>query len=575
MSKEFPFQSNRFLGYISHINPQFCKVHFPSSTLLNKSIYSGEEFNGGLIGNFVVVESEKCGFIGRISEIDLPEKERLSLTEKSFRLLDFHPTARIEILFAFDYYTEQLIQSISSHPNIGSKVFACSDKFIEKFVSNVGIKNKNNLKIELGKLTSNKETAVTVSQQTLFNRHCAIVGTTGSGKSWTVAKLIEGIKDNQSKLILIDATGEYANQTKNTKSVILGGDTFFSYKEMSKYDFCCLVKPSEGVQKPKLMEAIRSLRMLEVYHSLKSEEKSKGISRNFSGFIQDDLLIKKSNKSIIHYERFYTKYYDEIEQDNLRLNIQMLSKQILNECIYPAQKKDYSIFGDINQNDSNYSYSLISRTNHLLTSKMYNSIFNFDNSSIGMNLINEVESFICSDQNDTNILRIGFEKVSYDFQIREVVSNIIGRYLLKKSREGFFKEEPIVLIIDEAHQFLKRDSNLESYSDIKLDAFDQIAKESRKNGLFLCLSTQMPRDIPVGTLSQIGTFIVHRLINIYDKDAIRQACSAATNDLISYLPGLGEGEAILIGVDINVPLILKVNSPNTPPDSNTPEFRYK
>lgn len=53
----------------------------------------------------------------------------------------------------------------------------------------------------------------------------------------------------------------------------------------------------------------------------------------------------------------------------------------------------------------------------------------------------------------------------------------------------------------------------------RLDSFDQIAKECRKHGLFLCLATQMPRDIPQGTLSQMGTFIVHRLINPFDKDA--------------------------------------------------------
>ena len=49
----------------------------------------------------------------------------------------------------------------------------------------------------------------------------------------------------------------------------------------------------------------------------------------------------------------------------------------------------------------------------------------------------------------------------------------------------------------------------------RLDSFDQIAKECRKHGLFLCLATQMPRDIPQGTLSQMGTFIVHRLIYIF------------------------------------------------------------
>ena len=75
MSKINPFDNNHFIGYISFVSPQFAKVHFPSSTLLNKTIFSGEEFNGGLVGNFVTIEAENSGFIGKISEIDLPEKK--------------------------------------------------------------------------------------------------------------------------------------------------------------------------------------------------------------------------------------------------------------------------------------------------------------------------------------------------------------------------------------------------------------------------------------------------------------------------------------------------------------------
>lgn len=82
------------------------------------------------------------------------------------------------------------------------------------------------------------------------------------------------------------------------------------------------------------------------------------------------------------------------------------------------------------------------------------------------------------------------------------------------------------------------------FASSSLSAFDQIAKECRKYGLFLCLATQMPWDIPIGTLSQIGTFIIHRLINYNDKEAIKQACSSADADTLSYLPVLGAGEAI-------------------------------
>lgn len=81
------------------------------------------------------------------------------------------------------------------------------------------------------------------------------------------------------------------------------------------------------------------------------------------------------------------------------------------------------------------------------------------------------------------------------------------------------------------------------------------------------------KDIPVGTLSQMGTFLVHRLINYNDKEAIKQSCATANSSVLSYLPVLGEGEAILTGVDFPMPLLLKMTAPIKKPDSATPKFK--
>jgi len=82
--------------------------------------------------------------------------------------------------------------------------------------------------------------------------------------------------------------------------------------------------------------------------------------------------------------------------------------------------------------------------------------------------------------------------------------------LLNKARSNAFRENPLILFVDEAHQFLNKKVKDEYFESTELNAFDNIAKESRKYGLFLCLFTQMPRDIPVGTLSQMGTFITRQ-----------------------------------------------------------------
>ena len=199
-----PFDSRLFIGYVNHVNPQYARVHFPSSTLLSKYFLLGEEYYGGLLGSFVTIEGENKGFIGEISELSLPEKERFSLSEKAFQSSDFHPTAKVEVLLSFDYYDEKKAQrTLTDFPNIGAKVYVCPASFIQQYVMQFGRKD-DELLLDIGCLTSNQQTKVNISQQALFGRHCAVVGTTGGGKSWTVARLVEGMMQNHTKTILID-----------------------------------------------------------------------------------------------------------------------------------------------------------------------------------------------------------------------------------------------------------------------------------------------------------------------------------------------------------------------------------
>jgi len=73
-------------------------------------------------------------------------------------------------------------------------------------------------------------------------------------------------------------------------------------------------------------------------------------------------------------------------------------------------------------------------------------------------------------------------------------------------------------------------------------------------------------------ISQMGAFIAHRLINYHDKEAIIQACSTASNEILTFLPVLGAGEAILTGVEVPMSLNIKITPPIVPPDSKTPIF---
>lgn len=417
-----PFNPNHFIGYINHVNPQYVRVHFPSSVLLNKYIFSGEEFNGGLIGNFVTIEGENYGFIGKIAELDLPEKERLSLSERAFQSSDFHPTAKVEILLCFDYFKcEKAQRNFNSFPNIGAKVYVCAKKFIERYVSSFGSKSDNDeLFIELGKLTSNKNTAVNISQQAMFERHCAVVGTTGSGKSWSVSRLIESMKENHTKAILIDPTGEYEDlsKTNDSTNAVLGETTFFSYKRLTTEDLFFLVKPAGRVQAPKLLEAIRSLKCIEL--NIKDDQK-------FTRFCTENGTLQKTGMDKKEFERFCYKHVDKVEDGLLTFDIRNLERQVNAECIYDTDFNNPSVFGGRYDNDLNNCISLISRIANIRRTKILQDVFCFNQEDEGLlELTDIIDSFI--NDGGKYLLRIGFENIGFESQAREIVANAIGKY---------------------------------------------------------------------------------------------------------------------------------------------------
>lgn len=577
--KQNPFNHSHFIGYINQVSPQFVKIHFPSSILMKSFSFYGEDLKGGLVGSYVVIEGEKYGFLGKILELSLPEKERLELSEKSFNTKDFHPTGKIEILISFDLFNPNVIdKGLNSLPLIGSKVFICSSEFIKNYFKGFGVKAEhrdNAPVIKFGKLTYDKFTTIELSQQALFSRHCAVVGTTGGGKSYTVSKLIEGVVENNGKAIIIDPTGEYStydNKPEVEKTVLIT-DSFFSYKNLTISDLFVLFRPAGQVQQPILLEAIKSLKIAyclirdkEKYNPLE-ENKKVTLSIGKKQMILENGCVVKQNNEVRPFLNAHYIYKSEIENsDNSEFDITKLHHQIINECFQIEGEKWRNLRDERNFGNST---SLLMRINNLLSDNDYKKMFGFEFSE-NKDLISIIDDFLKSDK---NILRIGFENVPYNFQVREILANAIGKYLLNLSRRDEFKKNPLVLFVDEAHQFLNKKVKDEYFESTELNSFDTIAKESRKYGLFLCIATQMPRDIPIGTLSQIGTFISHRLINHQDKEAIANACSSANRDTLAFLPILGSGEAILMGVDFPMPVMLKVDLPIIEPNSSTPLFK--
>lgn len=581
VSPKFIFQDHHFVGYIKQVTPKYVVVHFPSSPLLKKFFWNAESLQAGIVGNYILIEGEDHGFLGQIIELSLPEKERLSLNQTAFERDDFHPFARAEVLLAFNFYDVKAEKGLSQLPPIGSKVFVCSTELLMSFLRDFG---KNKLYpaepgFEFSTLPNNPEKKINISPQALFGRHCAIVGTTGGGKSYTVAMLVEEIIAKKGKAILFDATGEYEPLSSNSKTqyykfnVTDENRIFFHHTNLRETDYYALFRPAGQLQLPKLQDAFRNLRLIKIINSKEESQKTPEDNKLIAGqYITNQGTLTKKEKARNPLLSAY-KLNPKCDALTCDLDITMIPYQIYNECVYEQDKTNSENFGGVNDRDLGLCFSLITRINTIIKNPLFANVFGLGEQSTSQNnFYNVFQNFINNTGSEKNVLIISLEKISTENNLKVIVMNALGRFLLEEALLKNFKTNPLILFLDEAHLFLNKNVKDEYSIDVELNAFERIAKECRKFGLFLSLSTQIPRDIPVGILSQFGTFIVHRLINQRDRETIEFACSEATRSSLSFLPTLTPGQALITGVDFPMPIIVQISKPSIEPDSRTPQI---
>ncbi len=400
---------------------------------------------------------------------------------------------------------------------------------------------------------------VTLSPEEVFGRHCAIVGSSGSGKSWSVTRLIEECAKHRSNIVLLDATGEYEPLAGGTFHIHLGEarrsdcsslQATIPYYELSEADLFSIFQPSSATQWMKLRAAIKTLRLLQLQPGLGSH----------GTFI-------KAQKNKSSYDQSMSRRSTELERPDSIFNIHRLPLQIELECVDPIRSQsELDCWGGVNREDLSECLPLINRVEDTIKAPELAGIFHPPE---GPSAFEALEKLITD--HAVSVLRISMEFLPSTNRVREIIANALARHLLSLGRAGILRGRPVVLVIDEAHQILR--ANADQFAHRPLEAFQVIAKEGRKYGLTLCVATQRPRDIPEDILSQIGTFIAHRLIASTDRSAIEHASGAMDDSHLTCLATLGPGEALLLGAGMRDPRRVKLLAPSCPPRSLGPDYQ--
>lgn len=351
---------------------------------------------------------------------------------------------------------------------------------------------------------------------------------------------------------MIDPTGEYRNsfkeyeiqdkkdETKDVKKLVLGVNTHIETGELSNEEWRMIFNLNTETQISELLSAI---------HDLKYQA---------SLGHQDD-IVRKNGERIDDVDRIEMASVPE-KQD---FNINNIKKQILADEVEASSKSYENLYKFSKFKKNNYEW-LIKQVDFVLSKTKLAQFFSPDSSSCS--LIKELEKTALDESQDN--LYINASKIGISDDSGKMILDLISRKLLQirieeAEKNGNMSFQPIILFIDEVHRYAMEKDEDGNY----LSQLINLAREGRKYGIFLFLTTQSPKDVPKIILNQVGTLLIHRLVGQEEIAAISNFLEKDSFNLISKL---GTGEALLSSVNLMRDVPLKINQSKLTQLNDTP-----
>lgn len=171
---------------------------------------------------------------------------------------------------------------------------------------------------------------------------------------------------------------------------------------------------------------------------------------------------------------------------------------------------------------------------------------------------------ISNGNNDNQLVTIDSSEVGTD--TLELMTSVVSRMLFdyrKKQKGDNRRKNPIHLVLDEAHRYIRKDTEY----ILRENIFEKIAREGRKYSLYLLISSQRPSELSQTVLSQCGNYIVHRIQNEVDMNYIYSVLPYFSSDYINKIKQAVPGEALVFGNCVPMPLMIKVEQASPDPNS--------
>ena len=439
-----------------------------------------------------------------------------------------------------------------SFPQIDRECYVVEGANLQRFMGILGADYPPNERLKLGVFVADRTAEAIASGDKFFQRHAAILGSTGSGKSYAVALILERAAQLKYPNILVfDMHGEYAplaDESKGgfaTRLRIAGpGDLaapaddalFLPYWLLNRDEMLSMILDRSDQNAPnqasRFTSHVRALKEA----TLKAEGKNE-VSKTFTV----DSPIPYAIKDLL----------DILNTDNTT--------------------KGVGKTGPIKGEWEDKLTRFISRMEAKLEDRRYGFMFTPPAAATTYDWLAAQIAKLLGSNGGKGIKIIDFSEVPSD--VLPVVTGTLARLLYDvQFWMAAEKRTPVTLLCDEAHLYLPVRDDADAVQRQALGAFERIAKEGRKYGFSLLVVSQRPSDVSRTILSQCNNFLSLRLTNDADQGVIKRLMPDSLAGLTSVLPLLDTGEALMLGDAVLLPSRIKLDLPTVAPDSATRDF---
>lgn len=439
-------------------------------------------------------------------------------------------------------------RSLVQVPEIDGMCYILRDAQLQAFMSLLSVEGKTGHSLEIGRYTIDENATAYLDGNKLFQRHASLLGSTGSGKSWSVAAILEQAANLPSaNLIVFDLHGEYRELSYARHLRIPGPE------ELGKSGASLLFLPYWLLNAEELQAMFIDRSEFSAHNQVMAFQDTvvADKKKTLEGLKKTDVLNAFTLDSPIPFSI-----------DNVLTELDRLNKEMVPGS--SGKDKQGPFYGQFSR--------LLIRLNSKVSDKRYGFLFQAPASAHEYDAMAALmKGLMDYSETTAQIKVIDFSEVPADILpvIVGLVARIIYQVQFWTDRD---KRKPMALVCDEAHMYLPKKDGKNPVEQRAIENFEKIAKEGRKYGVALLIVSQRPSDVSATILSQCNNVVALRLTNGDDQATVRKLMPESLEGLMDTLPILDIGEALVVGDAVLLPSRIRIHPPKEKPLSATIDF---